>query len=222
MSTVYIHRTGLLTCPHCGFAANTVGGSRTSIDPEDTPAKERIFLCGNCYKPSRSVKNGLLICLTPCDDSEFSPAERASIVRIRRFLAECNPQTPQQHEEAAKAAIIFRLSLIFPGHPGGAPLYWRDETSGRAARIVGRFLEGGDLPMTDLEFLRQYCQHWITAPCWQRNPFSALLPLPPGEGRDEGMASRIDALTEQIKLVTTTAELRAWLRAAQEIGIDPL
>lgn len=101
--------------------------------------------------------------------------------------------------------------------PGGWPLYWRAETSGVLALVVHIYLEHVLDPekhrapnQQEIELLRDYFVHHINAPCWLEIQ------------DDEEMIAAIGALQEQAAKIAAVQDLRSYITAAMELGLDPL
>ncbi len=94
--------------------------------------------------------------------------------------------------------------------PFGMPYHWRDEVTGRLACAVEHYLdariENTPCYPEELETVRDYCQHFINAPCWEPSGFSLELA----------------ELRLTIEGVTTDDELAAWIMSCMDIGLDPL
>jgi hypothetical protein len=78
--------------------------------------------------------------------------------------------------------------------------YWMNETSGVLRPIVERYLNGGDLDDAAIAIMRAYLPQWMEGEAW----FGAAM------------------LRTRVAAIATTADLRDWLNAAAEIGVDPL
>jgi hypothetical protein len=81
------------------------------------------------------------------------------------------------------------------------PGFWRDETSGVLAPVVEKYLAGVELDAAGVGVMRAYLRQWLHGP-WAG----------PGVAR----------LRDDVERITTTADVRAWLAYALELGIDPL
>lgn len=93
-----------------------------------------------------------------------------------------------------------------------APKYWRDETSGKLAAAVRSYLDNPDaMTLREIGYLRAYMSQWIQSPVWDLNPHA-------------GDASRaaLAGLRAGVGAITSGADIRAWLRAAEDQGLDPL
>ena len=100
--------------------------------------------------------------------------------------------------------------------PLGLPLNWRDDQSGRLPAAVRAYIssrvEGGTaLASSELALVRDYCDHYINAPCWTATVAD-----------DEEAAERLSAARSNITAVTTADELSAWIRQVLALGMDPL
>jgi hypothetical protein len=101
--------------------------------------------------------------------------------------------------------VYFRPGVYAP-HDG--PFYWRDETSGELRRCVSLFLNRLPMAEEEIELIRQYFEHWICCPIWDRNP--------------EGVSPELNILRGAVKNLGSDRALRVWLELACEIGIYPL
>jgi hypothetical protein len=97
--------------------------------------------------------------------------------------------------------------------PGSAlaPKYWRDETGGELVPAMERYIKRKDLSLRDLVLIRAYLRQWIESPAWDLNPHS-----------DEHSAANLKLLRESATKLFRRADIEEWIRAALEIGIDPL
>jgi hypothetical protein len=93
-----------------------------------------------------------------------------------------------------------------------APKYWRYETSGELAIVVGVYL-CGERPLTlrEIALMRAYVKQWILSPVWDLNPAIT----------DESRAE-LDQMRQDAGRIASESDLRAWLRRADENGLDPL
>jgi hypothetical protein len=100
--------------------------------------------------------------------------------------------------------------------PAGGPLRWQDDVTGVFPRAIKAFMaEGlGHTPATpeQVELVRDYCQYYINAPCWE-------------VGSEEDTPKLFKAfkeLRERIKSLRTSREIALWISDCLNIGIDPL
>ncbi|HEX4138339.1 MAG TPA: hypothetical protein VHY84_27260 [Bryobacteraceae bacterium] len=93
-----------------------------------------------------------------------------------------------------------------------APKYWNHETSGELAAVVLTYLSEPHLmTVRGIALMRAYLSHWVQSPAWDLNP----------EHTDRSRAALAD-LRAGVGAIASAADIRAWLRAALEEGIDPL
>lgn len=106
--------------------------------------------------------------------------------------------------------------------PGGGPLRWQDDVTGVLPAAVMAFLNRDTVVMSgkvigrsvctpeQVELVRDYCEYYINAPCWELGP--------------EGEAYHSDFMTlrNRVRTLTTGKEIDAWLGDALDLGIDPL
>jgi hypothetical protein len=93
----------------------------------------------------------------------------------------------------------------------GAPGYWMWETSGVLRAAVLCYLNGLQLGPQDLSLMRAYCQQWVNATAWDRNPHNT------DEDRIE-----LSELRRSAGEISDTASLRRWIERAVEMNMDPL
>lgn len=86
--------------------------------------------------------------------------------------------------------------------PTAIPGYWMYETSGVLRPAVEAYLRSEPMTGAQIAAMRAYLRQWINAPAWK------------GDG--------IEFLRSEIDGLTTRAAISAWLRIAEEEGIDPL
>jgi hypothetical protein len=87
--------------------------------------------------------------------------------------------------------------------------YWMVRTGGLLRPVVEAYLHGGEMAPTGLMALQAYLKRSITA----------------HDRRDagvEGLRDRIEDLRERVEDLDTREKLKAWLRDAHELRIDPL
>jgi hypothetical protein len=89
------------------------------------------------------------------------------------------------------------MSALPPGVPG----YWRNETSGVLTPVVEKYLRREWLTPTEVATMRAYLRQWINGAF-----FGPEIPL---------LRARVDA-------IRTHLDVKAWLRDALDVGIDPL
>jgi hypothetical protein len=93
-----------------------------------------------------------------------------------------------------------------------APKYWRYETSGELAIVVGVYLAAvRALTMREIALMRAYVKQWIDSPVWDLNPELTA------ESRAE-----LAWIRESAGRIASESDLRAWLRVAEGQGFDPL
>jgi hypothetical protein len=79
------------------------------------------------------------------------------------------------------------------------PGYWMNETSGKLAPVVEKYLRGEVLTTDEVAIMRAYLRQWIA-----------------------GDFQGVDHLRLRVGRLTTTRMIREWLKDAEDIGIDPL
>jgi len=94
--------------------------------------------------------------------------------------------------------------------PLGGPLNWGDEQSGELPSAVMAFFHKTQTP-EQLELVRQYCEYYIHAPCWDMNPH-----------HDEETRQELEQVRKVIRQVKNWRELNAWIHKCLNMGIDPL
>lgn len=98
--------------------------------------------------------------------------------------------------------------------PGGGPLRWQDDVTGVLPSAVKAFLDEGlghkRCTPEQVELVRDYCEYYINAPCWQL-----------GEETDPYHIAFL-AGREHVKTLKSVKELSVWIRSALDLGIDPL
>jgi hypothetical protein len=98
--------------------------------------------------------------------------------------------------------------------PDGLPYYWRDETSGVLAVAIKAYVDGGLRRLTTADarvaLVKQYCVHWVNAPCWE------IL----REDR-EGLGA-LRGLREAAEHIVSTENIANWIDRALDLGLDPL
>lgn len=99
--------------------------------------------------------------------------------------------------------------------PMGLPLRWQDEKTGELPKAVWAYLNHGagksKEPPTpeELTLLKDYLAYYIKAPCWRHNAA-------------EGMAGELDAAILKIDLAVKYEDIRDFIYACLDMGIDPL
>ena len=94
--------------------------------------------------------------------------------------------------------------------PLAAPLRWQDDQTGELPAAVMAYFDRKQTP-EQLELVRDYCQYYINAPCWDNNPYN-----------DEENRRELREVREAIKRVKTHKELNDWIYQCLDMGIDPL
>ena len=110
--------------------------------------------------------------------------------------------------------IVIARSSRMPGvyREWGGPLRWQDDVTGELPKAVQEFFQlRSTTSPARLELVRDYCQYYISAPCWDANPYSTE------EGLEELRTRR-----EEIKQAKTFMEINAWIHKCLGMGIDPL
>lgn len=98
-------------------------------------------------------------------------------------------------------------SLPHPSDPD-APKYWRHETGGRLRIAVEAFLFERLMTVRDVALMRAYLRQWIDSPAWDMNPMHDPAPLA--------------ALRASAAKIQSVGDIRRWIKAALDQGIDPL
>ena len=102
------------------------------------------------------------------------------------------------------------MELPAPGSPA-APNYWRFEVGGELVPAVMRLIGNEPLSERDIAAIRAYCRQWIGSPVWDSNPH-----------QDAAAAAALATLRAAVDGLTTAAAIRAWVRLADDEGMDPL
>ena len=95
--------------------------------------------------------------------------------------------------------------------PKSAPDYWMDETGGKLAPAIARYLDGASLSADDIALIAAYLRQWIDSPLWDDNPHLV----------DSGRAE-LARLRELARVLNNRAAIEAWLALAVDFGVDPL
>jgi len=99
--------------------------------------------------------------------------------------------------------------------PMGLPLRWQDDQTGELPKAVWAYLNHGagkvKEPPTEeqLSTLKDYLAYYIKAPCWMHNAA-------------EGMEAELKAAILKIDLAVTHKDIRDFIYACLDMGIDPL
>jgi hypothetical protein len=94
----------------------------------------------------------------------------------------------------------------------GGPLRWQDDVTGELpAAVMAFFGHRQEITPDQLELVRQYCEYYMLAPCWDMNPH-----------HDEETREELRQARKDIKNVKTREELNSWIHQCLEMGIDPL
>lgn len=116
----------------------------------------------------------------------------------------------RRHREEALVRVG-AARLPAPGTPG-TPRYWQDETSGVLAAAIRSYLDNPDaMTVREIAYVRAYFQQWVDSPVWDLNP-----------AHDEQSRATLGALRIAARAIRNGAAIARWLRAAEEIGMDPL
>lgn len=92
-------------------------------------------------------------------------------------------------------------ALLSPDDPR-APRFWMHEQSGVLEPVVRKYLDGAELKPHEVVTMRLYLRQWIDSPVWAGEP--------------------VERLRRSAGFIATTADVRRWLDAALDEGIDPL
>ena len=99
-------------------------------------------------------------------------------------------------------------------YPENGPVRWQDDLTGELPRAVQAYLNHAThhhpVSAEQLELVRDYCQYYINAPCWQT-----------GVPGDVAHALFV-TLRSRIKTARSYKALSKWMHDALEVGIDPL
>jgi len=99
--------------------------------------------------------------------------------------------------------------------PHGGPLRWQEDETGILPTAVMMYfsamVEKWTLGRTQFALVRDYCDYYIHAPCWDANPY-----------HDAETRARLARLRAQVWDVKTQHELDVWIHLCLEEGIDPL
>jgi len=98
--------------------------------------------------------------------------------------------------------------------PGSAfaPKYWRDETGGVLASAIYLFLnEPEKLTVGMIAYIRAYFIQWVESPAWDMNP-----------SHDDASRAGLAAIRASARQIRTVKDIRKWIHAALDMGIDPL
>lgn len=99
------------------------------------------------------------------------------------------------------------------GFAQGTPLHWRDDVTGTTQQAIMAYLEQ-NATAEQIALVIAYVQHHIHAPCWlESSPYSHV---------DEEMATAIRALRARSLTLVSATDVNQYIRAAMEIGLDPL
>lgn len=93
-----------------------------------------------------------------------------------------------------------------------APHFWKAEVTGLLAHAVRAYLENPNaMTVRDVAFMRSYLSQWIQSPAWDMNPHAT--------DRDRAELANLRA---GVGAIQTPRDIRAWIVAATEEGLDPL
>lgn len=84
-----------------------------------------------------------------------------------------------------------------------APKYWMWETSGVLHAVVKAYLEGDEMTVEQVGWMRAYVRQWVSSPVWSGTP-------------------ELEKLQSDVDEIRTRPDIDAWLSRALQIGIDPL
>ena len=100
--------------------------------------------------------------------------------------------------------------------PLGLPLRWQDDQTGELPKAVWAYLNHGagktKEPPTEeqLSVMKDYLAYYIKAPCWK------------GPAREGGTEGDLNAAILKIDLAMTHKDIRDFIFACLDMGIDPL
>lgn len=92
----------------------------------------------------------------------------------------------------------------------GGPLRWRDDQTGELPTAVLAFFDRKQTP-DQLELVRDYCEYYINAPCWDDNPYNV-----------EEDFERLRKRRKEITQAKTFMDINGWIHRCIDMGIDPL
>ena len=101
-------------------------------------------------------------------------------------------------------------ALLSPDDPR-APKYWMHETSGVLRPVMRRYLSGERLDRDQIGLMRRYLEQWFDSPIWDQNPAAT----------DEAKAL-LKLLRQRVHAISTNQDIRAVLKDALDLGIDPI
>ena len=105
-----------------------------------------------------------------------------------------------------------------PYRPGGLPMRWQDEVSGRLPAAVRAYLDavtsGDPLKATDeqLILMGKWLEYYVNAPCWKTVSFSD----------DPDWAAQWAALKRRAASLNSVSAINRWIHHALDFGLDPL
>src|SRR5712691_302593 len=94
--------------------------------------------------------------------------------------------------------------------PRGGPLRFQDDVSGVLPAAVIAYFASHATP-EQFELVRDYCEYYLNAPCWDNNPH-----------HDDESSAELAGLREEVKTLKTAEALNTWIHKCLDIGIDPL
>jgi hypothetical protein len=94
--------------------------------------------------------------------------------------------------------------------PLGGPLAIQDDESGVMPAAVLAYFNGNASP-SQLELVRDWCEYYLNAPCWDANPH-----------HDDETRAELAGLRAEVKTCKTVEALNIWIQKCLDIGIDPL
>ena len=100
----------------------------------------------------------------------------------------------------------------------GAPLYWRDERSGKMTEAVEAYFSPcadyqpfiPELSTAHVDLLRKYLVHWAQAPCWQNNPHI-----------NSDIRVQLDKAIAQAKSIECRSDISDCIDSLMMLSIDP-
>lgn len=98
------------------------------------------------------------------------------------------------------------------------PKLWLDETSGQLRPVVQAYYDGKGLTTVSIALLRAYLVQWVDSPVWDLRPEQHTV----ASVVENDYRTELKRLRRSVRKLQTAAEIREWLIAAGELGIEPL
>lgn len=92
--------------------------------------------------------------------------------------------------------------LLRPEHPD-APKFWMNESSGVLAPVIEAYLNGKELTVGQINLMRAYLYQWVKSPVWAES-------------------AAVEVLRLRVAAIQTTEDVRAAIKKAVGLGMDPL